>query len=99
MRKDHLNTPTEGVPAGTRRWKRNAFSFGHEVRQASAPDLTWGDTARVKADEPTAHRPGASASVVGFREDPEEPAAMLLIIEFDDGSSVEVPERSVDSLR
>ena len=41
-------------------------------------ELTWGDAVRVKAGAPTEHRPGASASVVRLRENPEEAAAWLI---------------------
>lgn len=62
-------------------------------------ELTWGDKVRLKADAPTEFRPGASASAVGFRKDPADPAAMLVIVEFEDGSSVEVPEDIVAPLK
>jgi hypothetical protein len=62
------------------------------------PELTWGDAIRVKADAPPEYRPGAVASVCGFRDDPAYPGATPVIIEFEDGSSVEVPERVVGLL-
>jgi hypothetical protein len=61
-------------------------------------ELTWGDTIRVNADASPEYRPGAIASVCGFRGDPADPGARLVIIEFEDGSSVEVPGRVVDLL-
>jgi hypothetical protein len=57
-------------------------------------ELTWGD-----ADAPAEFRPGASASAVRFRKNPADPAARLVIVEFKDGSSVEVPEDSVTPMK
>jgi hypothetical protein len=62
-------------------------------------ELTWGDQVRIKGDAPAEFRPGASASAVGFRENPADPPAMLIIVEFEDGSSVEVPEDLVAPIK
>jgi hypothetical protein len=53
-------------------------------------ELTWGDEVRINGDAPTEFRPGARAWAVGFRKDPADPAATLVTVEFEDGSSVEV---------
>jgi len=66
----------------------------------SMSNPTWGDTVRVKADAPERFRAGALAAVCGIRvvETSLEATAAchpvgttLYLIEYDDGSSVEVP--------
>ncbi len=47
---------------------------------------TWGDEVVVAADAPTEYRPGAKAWVVGLGVRDRD----LLIIEFEDGTSVEI---------
>ncbi len=60
---------------------------------------------RIKADAPEAFRPGFLAAVCGIRlvETPEQAkqfgcaiGASLFLIEFRDGSSVEIPDEFVD---
>ncbi len=51
-------------------------------------EITWGDEVVVTADAPLDWRPGSKAWVVGMRKREE---TVLLIIEFEDGNSVEVP--------
>jgi hypothetical protein len=62
---------------------------------------TWGDTVRIKNDASQAMRPGSLAAVCGMREvETVEQAKQfgcaigttLYLIEFGDGSSIEVPE-------
>jgi len=64
--------------------------------------FTWGDTVRVVESPPREYQPGQYAAVCGLREvkDEQEAAAagfplgcLLYTVEFDDGSSVEVPEQ------
>jgi hypothetical protein len=76
-------------------------SATRRVRQTdeAMSELTWGDEVRIKLDAPPEYRPGATAWAVGFREDPADPPAMLVIVEFEDGSSVEVPEDVVAPIK
>jgi len=76
-------------------------SARRRVRQTNEAmsKLTWGDEVRIKPDAPPEYRPGARASAVGFREDPADPPAILVIVEFEDGSSVEVPEDVVARIK
>jgi hypothetical protein len=69
---------------------------------------TWGDTVRVKHDAPTAMRPGALASVCGSRTAETTDQAnhfgcaigtTLLLVEFSDGSSLELPEALLEVVR
>lgn len=62
---------------------------------------TWGDTVRVKGDVPAVMHPGRFAAVCGMREaETAEQAnhfgcaigATLYLVEFRDGSSLEIPE-------
>jgi hypothetical protein len=57
---------------------------------------TWGDEVVVVADAPAPYRPGSRAWVVGLRDDPSATGQKLLTIEFEDGSSVDVPDASVE---
>jgi hypothetical protein len=58
---------------------------------ASLSELTHGDEARVLASAPVEFRPTSRAWVVGIRADPAGGSDdVLLVIEFDDGSSMEV---------
>ncbi|MGA2758204.1 MAG: hypothetical protein ABSF58_12705 [Solirubrobacteraceae bacterium] len=55
-------------------------------------ELTHGDEVRVLASAPDEFRPSIRAWVVGIRADPAEDGnEVLLVIEFDDGTSIEVP--------
>ena len=66
--------------------------------------VTWGDSIRVLAHAPSRFRPGSYASVVGVvttgeREQKvlsEPRGTRMLTVEFDDGSSIEIPERLVE---
>ena len=49
--------------------------------------LTWGTEVVVVDDAPPEYRPGSRAWVVGLRTD----ETGLVMIEFDDGTSVELP--------
>lgn len=59
----------------------------------------WGDVVRVTSDAPLDYRPGSKAWIVGMRTAGEGAASQpvsserhtLYTIEFEDGSSVEVP--------
>jgi hypothetical protein len=48
---------------------------------------TWGDEVVVRKDAPSRYRPGSRAWVVGVGA----VGVQLLTIEFDDGSSVDIP--------
>ena len=70
-------------------------------------DFTWGDTVRVKAGAQPARRPGAIAEVVGIREiEVAEQArqfeapigSKLYLIEFGDGTSLEIPEAWIETV-
>ena len=50
--------------------------------------LTWGDTGRVDDRAAEEFRPGETGAAVGFREADE---GIVVIVEFGDGSSVEMP--------
>jgi hypothetical protein len=63
--------------------------------------ILWGDTVRVRSGAPASARPGSLAEVVGIRtvEDTDQArqfgatiGTMLLLVEFGDGASVEMPE-------
>ena len=61
--------------------------------------LTWGDTVRVSKDAPSQFRPGESGSICGFRDLDEnseeihsEILARLCVVEFANGTAIEVPE-------
>lgn len=65
------------------------------------PEITWGDSVRVKAGAPSAVRPGALAAVCGIREIANDGQASesdapigskLYLVEFGDGTSLEIPE-------
>lgn len=66
--------------------------------------VTWGDSIRVLAHAPSRFRPGSYASVagvftIGEREEKafsEPRGTRMLTVEFDDGSSIEIPERLVE---
>jgi hypothetical protein len=68
--------------------------------------ISWGDTVRVKPGAPAPARPGALAEVVGIREVADAKQARqfgatigtkLVLIEFADGASVEIPETWLES--
>ncbi len=71
------------------------------------PDLTWGDTVRIKRGDSSSARPGALAEIVGLREI-ETPAqarqfsapigSKVYLIEFGDGEAMEVLEASIEPL-
>jgi hypothetical protein len=65
--------------------------------------FAWGETVRVSLRVPDAFRPGALAEVIGLRVMPhseivtcehsqERVTANLVLIEFADGNSVELPD-------
>jgi hypothetical protein len=66
--------------------------------------FTWGQSVRVSDKAPNDYRPGQYASVCGIREiardDPSMPhepiGTPMYIIEFSDGSSIEVPEQLLE---
>jgi hypothetical protein len=69
-------------------------------------DFTWGDTVRVKAGANSARRPGAIAEIVGIRDIEAEDQAQefdapigskLYLIEFGDGTALEVPEAWIEA--
>jgi hypothetical protein len=71
------------------------------AREAAMADFSWGETVRVKVGAHPARRPGAVAEVIGIREVETEAQARqfearygskLYLIEFGDGTSVEIPE-------
>lgn len=53
-------------------------------------DFTWGDPVRVVPTAPTQFRPGELASLCGFWPEPGA-GCVRVVLEFADGSSVEVP--------
>ena len=66
---------------------------------------TWGDTVRVKVGASPEMRPGHLAAVCGIRdlENPDQAkqfsrpiGTTLYLVEFGDGSSIEIPEDSVE---
>ena len=70
-------------------------------------NFTWGDTVQVKASAQAAIRPGAIAEIVGIREIEGEAQAQqfgspigsrLYLIEFADGTSVEIPEAWIEAI-
>lgn len=70
-------------------------------------DFTWGDTVRVKVGAHSARRPGKIAEVVGIREVEVEDHARqleapvgstLYLIEFEDGTSVEIAEAWLEAV-
>jgi hypothetical protein len=63
--------------------------------------MTWGDSVRVRPEAAAEARPGATASVCGIRKVETREQGLeygvtigttLYLIEFDDGTSIEVPE-------
>jgi hypothetical protein len=69
-------------------------------------EITWGDTVRVKQGATVAARPGQIASVCGVRTVSARDEALqhqvtlgskLYLIEFGDGTSVEVPEAWIEA--
>lgn len=69
------------------------------------PDFTWGDTIRVRAEAAAESRPGALGEVVGIRPVETESQARqfacpigsrLYLIEFGDGTSLEIAEAWID---
>jgi hypothetical protein len=65
----------------------------------------WGDTVRIASKAPSDLRPGLFGSVCGIRTIDSENLArlmkeqigtVLLLIEFGDGHTVEIPERFLD---
>jgi hypothetical protein len=70
-------------------------------------NFTWGDTVRVKAGAEPKRRPGAVAEVVGIRAIETESHAVrsdvpigskVYLVEFGDGTSVEIPEAWIESV-
>lgn len=70
------------------------------------PSFTWGDEVRVRIGAAAAMRPGAYAAVVGIREVEDYANARkfqvtigstLYLIEFGDGSAIEIPEAWVEA--
>ncbi len=68
--------------------------------------LTWGDTVKVRLNADPEKRPGAIAEVCGMRDvetdDQSEEfsspiGTKLYLIEFEDGSSIEIPEGFLES--
>lgn len=66
---------------------------------------TWGDSVRVRSQAASAQRPGAWAAVCGIRqvENDEQSrefcrpvGATVLLVEFTDGSAIEIPEDLVE---
>jgi hypothetical protein len=69
--------------------------------------FTWGDTVRVNAAAAEASRPGELGEIVGIREVETEAQARqfespigsrLYLVEFGDGTSVEIPEAWIDAV-
>lgn len=67
--------------------------------------FTWGDSARIRGESPTEMRPGAYVAVCAISEaDTAERAAefgcsigdVVYLVEFSDGSSIEVAERYLE---
>lgn len=72
------------------------------------PDFTWGETVRVKTGAQPMRRPGAVAEVVGIRAVENEAQARqfeapigsdLYLIEFGDGTSMEIPEAWIEAAK
>ncbi len=68
-----------------------------------ASPFDWGEAVRVTRDAPREYRPGSVASVCGFRErSPSAPPgttvaqSALVLVEYEDGSSLEIPVRFVE---
>jgi hypothetical protein len=68
--------------------------------------FAWGDTVRVRLGAPTDARPGALAEVVGIRTVVNDAqvrqfaatlGTQICLIEFGDGTSVELPEPMLES--
>lgn len=68
----------------------------------------WGDTARIARNAPESYHPGTRVAIVGMwtvRNELEARAAncpigtVLYTVEYDDGSSVELPEKYVEKCR
>ncbi len=66
---------------------------------------TWGDTVRIKSNAPVEMLPGRLAAVCGIREVENSDQAKqfgcaigttLLLVEFGDGHSIELPEDFVE---
>jgi YD repeat-containing protein len=86
----------------TRSITRRVSAGGRVVAQI----VPWGDTVRVKAGAQPERRPGAIAEVVGIREiEAAEQArqfdapigSTLYLIEFGDGTSIEIPKAWVEA--
>jgi hypothetical protein len=58
---------------------------------------THGQEVQIAESAPTQDRPGARAWIVGIREDPSNRSSWLAIVEFEDGSSVELSVDVLDS--
>jgi hypothetical protein len=58
------------------------------VASGQMSEPTWGDEVAVGANAPVQFRPGSKAWVVGIRK---REGDTLLLIEFEDGTSIEVP--------
>lgn len=74
-------------------------------RHTVVMELTWGDSVTIRPDAPAEARPGAGASVCGIRKVETRGQGLefgvtigttLYLIEFGDGTSIEVPETWVE---
>jgi hypothetical protein len=70
-------------------------------------ELSWGDSVKIRLDAPAEVRPGAAASVCGIRRVETRNQGLeygvtigttLYLIEFGDGTSIEVPETWIEPL-
>ncbi len=68
----------------------------------------WGDTVRVLANAPSAYRPASRGTVCGAAvlQDEDRARAMgeavgvtLYLVEFSDGTALEIPERWLEAIR
>lgn len=69
--------------------------------------FTWGDEVRIKTNAPQDLRPGATAEVVGISEIVNHEQSIhfwgaplgtkIYVVEFGDGSAVEVPEGMLEA--
>jgi hypothetical protein len=79
----------------------------NENGRAAGFRYTWGDSVRVKDNAPATYRPASSAEVVGLRSietsaeaaaAAEQLGARLYVIEYLDGSSIELEESWLEPL-
>jgi|WetSurMetagenome_2_1015567.scaffolds.fasta_scaffold183354_3 hypothetical protein len=81
------STSSTSVTDG-RRFKERLMRYNH------------GDIIRITATAPKIYRPGEKGWIVGWREVPgkiQSPSSIVIQIEYEDGSDMEVPEELVDS--